>query len=106
MCDLTIYTFFFPLFPFGMEMDCTTTDCPWFRPLHELPDHLEAHEEVFEEPTGKFEFLLGSLTELVAERKAAMVISFIFSAFFMFNKYTYLLPFSHLPFTFSSFSSS
>ena len=83
VCDLTIYTTFFPLFPFGMEMDCTTTDCPWFRPLHELPDHLEAHEEVFEEPTGKFEFSLGSLTMWqVPGPKVAMVISFIFLALF------------------------
>ncbi len=84
-------------------MDCTTTDCPWFRPLHELPDHLEAHIEVLEEPTGKFEFALGSLTELVAERKVETVISFIFSALFMFNTLTYFIfspPSFHLFFLF------
>ncbi|KAH9401571.1 E3 ubiquitin-protein ligase Siah1 [Tyrophagus putrescentiae] len=56
------------------SVTCFLGECPWFRPLHELPDHLqEAHGKVCVKPSGKFDVTVDSQTELAAETEAAVL---------------------------------
>ncbi|KAH9392405.1 E3 ubiquitin-protein ligase Siah1 [Tyrophagus putrescentiae] len=56
------------------SVTCFLEECPWFHSLHELPDHLEeAHGQVCDKHTDKFDVTVDSQRDLAAETEAAVL---------------------------------